>query len=74
LPQPPKGATSVLLNVAVTNATSAGHGVVYGAGAAPPATSKVSWGIGQTQANLVVVPMSATSPDVVVDVAGYQTG
>jgi hypothetical protein len=52
-------ATTAVLNVTVTNATARGFLVAYPAGTAKPGTSNVNFEQSQTQANEVVVRMSA---------------
>ncbi len=79
----PSSATAAVLDVAVTNTTSAGYLTVYPAGAVTPETSNLNWTKGETVANLVEVELptsgqvsitmggSAGSADVVVDLEGY---
>ncbi|POX57360.1 hypothetical protein C3489_01230 [Streptomyces sp. Ru71] len=78
---PATGATSVVLNVTVTNATKAGHISVVPNTAESQHASQVNFTAGQTTSNLVVVPvvngrvdlMASTggTVDLVADVAGY---
>jgi hypothetical protein len=50
----PAGASSVALNVTVTETTAEGYVTVYPCGGAPPTASNLNHGPGQTIANLVV--------------------
>ncbi len=77
----PQGATAVVVNLTVTNTTSASYLSAYGAGTAWPGTSDLNWLAGMTTSDLAVVPLGANgditlynyagSTDVVVDVLGY---
>ena len=76
-------ATSVLLNVTVTDATGGGVITTYPGGAKRPTASNLNYRKGQTAANLVTVPVgsdgtvnlynSAASVDLIADVEGYST-
>jgi hypothetical protein len=78
---PASGANAAVLNVTVTDPTSAGYLTVYPAGAAAPLASNLDFTAGETVANLVEVGLgaqgqvevvtNATSTDVTVDVEGY---
>lgn len=80
---PASGVTAALLNVTVTDTTSASYLTVYPQGETQPLASNLNWGAGETVANRVVVPVSSTGmitlynytgrTDVVVDVSGYLT-
>ena len=77
----PSGATSVVLNVTVTNTTVPSYLTVYPAGGTRPLSSSVNWNGGQTVPNLVTVVLGTNgdvslynangSTDVVVDVEGW---
>jgi hypothetical protein len=77
----PTSATAVVANVTATDTTAASYLTVWPAGSKRPLASNLNWSAGQTVANLVTVPLSATgalqvySPngnaDVVVDVEGF---
>ena len=77
----PAGATAAVLNITVTNTTSAGYLTVWPAGQARPTASNLNWTPHQTVPNLVEVPLSSSgqvtifnsagNTDVVVDVEGY---
>lgn len=77
----PSGATAAVLNVTVTNTSSAGYLTVWPAGQPQPVASNVNWSPGATVANRVIVPLgsagvvdvfnSAGSTDVIVDIGGY---
>ncbi|HEY1829402.1 MAG TPA: hypothetical protein VGG38_04065, partial [Acidimicrobiales bacterium] len=79
----PAGATTAVLNVAVTNATASSFVTVYPAGATQPLVASLNFTAGETISNLVTVPVSATgavtvfnnagSADVVIDAEGYYT-
>ncbi len=79
----PSGATAAILNVTATNTTAASYAEVYPTGATQPTASNLNWTMGETVANRVVAPLSASgmvtiynhtgSTDVVVDVSGYFT-
>jgi len=74
------GATAAILNVTVTNPTTAGFLTVY-PGGTPPTASDLNFAAGQTIPNQVVATLSATgsvtiynsagSTDVVVDLVGW---
>ena len=67
----PAGATAAVLNVTASNPTSAGYLEVYPGTTAPTtATSNVNFVAGQTVANLVTVPLSATGGISVLNFAG----
>jgi hypothetical protein len=81
---PSSGVTAALLNVTVTDTTSASFLTAYQNGAGQPVASSLNWAAGETVANRVVVPVSSTTgeisvynalgrTDVVVDVDGYFT-
>jgi hypothetical protein len=73
--------TAVVLNVTVTNPTTAGYLTVWPDGNGQPLASDLNFGKGQTRANLVVVKVGANgkvdlfslagSTDVVIDVVGW---
>jgi hypothetical protein len=75
--------TAVVLNVTVTNPTTAGFLAVYGNQGVLPSSSNLNFQAGQTVANQVVVPVDslgmvsfydgAGAADVIADVAGYYT-
>ncbi|MFD9307367.1 hypothetical protein ACFWCB_32640 [Streptomyces sp. NPDC060048] len=78
----PDGVTAVVLNVTVTNATSAGHVTAFASGRERPTTSNVNFEAGQTVPNLVIVPVGKDgyvelynggweSVDLIADVTGY---
>jgi hypothetical protein len=80
----PANATSVVMNVTVTNPTATGYITVWPVFEVQPTVSNVNFSPGQTVANLVVSAIgvggqiaiynSAGNTDVVVDVAGYFVG
>ena len=80
---PASGVTAALLNVTVTDTTSASYLTVYPQGETQPLASNLNWIGGDTVPNRVVVPVSSTGEisiyndlgktDVVVDVDGYFT-
>ena len=80
---PASGVSAVLANVTVTGTTSPGYLTVWPAGSTQPTASNLNWSPGDTVANLVAVPMSASgqisvfnssgSTDVIIDVVGYET-
>ncbi len=80
-PTPP---VAVVLNVTVTDTTAPSYLTVWPAGAPQPLASDLNWSPGQTIANAVVVALGSGgqislyndqgSTDVVVDVAGYESG
>ncbi len=73
--------TAVVLNVTVTNPTSAGYLTVWPDGNSRPLASDLNFERGQTRANLVVVKVGADgkvdlfnlagSTDVVIDIVGW---
>jgi streptogramin lyase len=76
----PASATAAVLNITDTNPTGAGYMTAYPQGTAEPNASNLNFAAGQTTANRVIVPLSAsgditvatTAPsDLVVDVSGY---
>ncbi len=77
----PSSATSVVLNVTVTNTTVPSYLTVYPTGGARPLSSSVNWNGGQTVPNLVTVALGTNgdvslynangNADVVVDVEGW---
>ncbi|MBT2452838.1 hypothetical protein J7F03_38570 [Streptomyces sp. ISL-43] len=78
----PAGVTAVVLNVTVTNTTSAGHVTAFASGRERPTTSNVNFEAGQTVPNLVIVPVGKDgyvelynggweSVDLIADVTGY---
>ena len=81
---PASNVAAVILNVTVTNGTTPGYLNVYATGQVPPRTSVLNFGVGQTIANLLEVPVGyggeltaltdAGSVDVIYDVVGYYTG
>lgn len=77
---PDVGVGSVVLNVTVTGAKSAGYLTAYPAGESRPQASNLNFGAGQTVTNRVIVPLgqngqvsvvSNAAPHVIVDVFGY---
>ncbi len=81
---PISGAAAALLNVTVTNTTSASYLTAYPEGSARPLASNLNWVGGETVANRVVVPVNPATgqiavynqlgnADVVIDVDGYFT-
>lgn len=81
---PATGVGAAAVTVTVTQPTGAGYVTAYAADAAPPATSNLNYAAGQTVANLVLVPVSATGAialhvrgsgtvQVLADLAGYYT-
>ncbi len=67
----PAGATAAVLNVTASAPTSAGYLEVYPTGAAPTTpTSNVNFVAGETVANLVTVPLSASGSISVLNFAG----
>ncbi|MFF2570288.1 FlgD immunoglobulin-like domain containing protein [Streptomyces sp. NPDC058084] len=80
---PATGATSVVLNVTVTNAAKPGHIAVVPGTADSYHSSQLNFTAGQTTSNLVVVPVvdgkvdlmanTGGTVDLVADVAGYYT-
>jgi len=76
----PSNATAVVLNVAAINPTDPGFLTVYPDGRSRPSTSNIDFAAGQTQANLVTVPLTdgkvdiynlAGNTDVLADLEGY---
>jgi hypothetical protein len=78
----PAGVTAAVLNLTVTDATSAGFVTAYADGGAKPSTSNVNFRAGQTVPNLAIVPVGADgyvdltthasgTIDLVADIAGY---
>ena len=75
---------AVVLNITVTNTTAASYLSAYPAGESPPIASDLNWSTGQTAPNFVKVALGALgevsfynslgSVDIVVDVAGYESG
>ncbi|HUY61602.1 MAG TPA: IPT/TIG domain-containing protein [Candidatus Dormibacteraeota bacterium] len=78
---PASGATAAVMNVTVTNTTTAGFLTVYPAGVARPNASDVNWVKGQTVPNMVVATLGSGGAvdvynsygrtDVVIDVVGW---
>ena len=78
---PSTGVSAVVLNVTVTDTTSAGYLTVYPAEDPRPTSSNLNWVTGQTIPNLVQVGLHGSgqlaiynfmgSTDVIFDVAGY---
>ncbi|AXE23840.1 hypothetical protein C0216_10540 [Streptomyces globosus] len=75
-------ATAVALNVTVTNPRSDGHLTVFPGSGTAPAVSNLNFSAGQTIANAVIVPVSASGEisirnggwnptDVIIDIVGY---
>jgi hypothetical protein len=77
----PSNATSVIINVTVTNTSTSGALIVYPTGATQPTASNLNWSKGETVPNLVSVSLGTGgaitihniqgSVDVVVDLEGY---
>ncbi|WP_320535969.1 polysaccharide deacetylase family protein [Pseudarthrobacter sp. IC2-21] len=81
----PANASAVVVNLTVTEPTSAGYLTAHASGSAKPGTSNVNYAGGQTVPNLAVVPVgpdgkvtisntetgSGSSAQVVADVSGY---
>ena len=77
----PAGAVAVVLNVTMTNTTSAGYLTAFPAGIPRPTASSLNWTAGQTVPNLVEVPLGAGgqvsffnaygSADLILDLQGY---
>jgi hypothetical protein len=77
----PAGATGIVMNTTVTNATTGSYLSVYPDGAQTPITSTLNFGRGQTLPNLAVLPLPANGQlrianhightDVIADLAGY---
>jgi beta-glucanase (GH16 family) len=80
---PATGVSAAILNVTVTNTTTASFLTIWPAGATRPTASNLNWTAGVTIPNRVIVPISASgqvsvynqfgSADVIVDVSGYFT-
>ncbi|HUY61994.1 MAG TPA: IPT/TIG domain-containing protein, partial [Candidatus Dormibacteraeota bacterium] len=78
---PASGATAAVMNVTVTNTTTAGFLTVYPAGVGRPTASDINWVKGQTVPNMVVATLGSGGSvdvynsyghtDVVVDVVGW---
>ncbi|WP_238015157.1 hypothetical protein KZZ52_01900 [Dactylosporangium sp. AC04546] len=78
---PPIGVSAVVLNVTVTNPTSASYLTAYPSGSAVPTASNLNFTAGWTGANSVTVPLGANgkvniynaggSVDVIADVLGF---
>ncbi|NNN20370.1 MAG: hypothetical protein HKL80_00005, partial [Acidimicrobiales bacterium] len=79
----PNGASAVVANVTATNTTSSGYLTAF-PGPSLPTASNLNFGIGQSVANRVIVPINSNgdisiynflgSVDVIVDINGYYTG
>jgi hypothetical protein len=79
----PAGATSVVLNVAVTTTSTASYLTVWPTGATQPLAASLNWAAGQTISNRVFAPVNGAgdinvfnaygTADVVIDVDGYFT-
>ncbi len=79
----PSNASAVVANVTATNTTSPGFLTVF-PGPSLPTASNLNFGIGQSVANRVIVPINSNgeisiynflgSLDVIVDINGYYTG
>ena len=80
----PVDATAVAANLTVTNATGAGHFIVYAAGTPQPSTSTLNFSSRQTRANNAILTLGVSgqitvfctlpfggTADLVLDVAGY---
>jgi hypothetical protein len=76
----PSGATAAVLNVTAVNPGASGFMTVYPQGSDRPNASNVNYAVGQTTANRVIVPLSASGQvtvwssaptDLIVDVSGY---
>ncbi len=80
---PASGVSAVVLNVTATGTTAASYLTAFAQGTIRPTASNLNWVAGQTVANRVIVPVSASgaitvynhagSTDVAVDVNGYYT-
>jgi hypothetical protein len=80
---PTTGVNAVVLNLTDTDATAAGFVTAYPEGTTPPATSNLNFKAGQTNANLVTVPVGQDGyvdvynhsgrVDLIADVQGYYT-
>jgi ASPM-SPD-2-Hydin domain-containing protein/centrosomal CEP192-like protein len=81
--QVPPGAVAVVLNVTVTNTTSAGYLTVFPTGISRPTASSLNWTARQTVPNLVEVPLGTGGQvsffnayghtDLILDLQGYVT-
>jgi subtilisin family serine protease len=81
---PSSGVTAVVMNVTVTNASSAGFATAYPSGASAPNASNLNFVAGQTVPNLVTVGLSPSGgvnlvvtggpADLVADVQGFYAG
>ena len=80
--QIPADATSVALNITVTDAQAAGYVAAYADGTSQPITSNVNFGKGKNVANMAIVPIGADgevdfynggsgSIDLIADASGY---
>jgi Abnormal spindle-like microcephaly-assoc'd, ASPM-SPD-2-Hydin len=79
--QVPSGSVAVVLNVTVTNTTSAGYLTVFPSGITPPMASSLNWTARQTVPNLVEVQLGAGGmvsffnasgrADLILDLQGY---
>lgn len=78
----PTGATTVVINVAVSEPAAPGYLTVYPCGEAVPNSSNLNFSAGETIPNLIIARVGAggqlclisnTSTDVLADVAGYFT-
>jgi hypothetical protein len=77
----PAGATSVLLNLTVTNTTGSGYVTAYAKGSNRPTVSNLNYVKGQTVGNLASVPLSSSGQvtvsntgstvDLLADLSGY---
>jgi glucose/arabinose dehydrogenase/PKD repeat protein len=79
---PDDGVTAVVVNITVVEAVDAGFVTVWPSGSAPPTSSNLNVGAGDTTANLVTVSpgpdgalsiLPTSSAHVLVDVVGYYT-
>ncbi|QNK81805.1 hypothetical protein [Nakamurella sp. PAMC28650] len=81
----PATATSVVLNVTVTNPATIGYLSVFPSDTSAPLASNLNFVKGQTVANLVMVPIGADgkivldnqslgAADLIADIAGYFRG
>jgi len=78
---PAQGVVAAVLNVTVTNPSAAGYITAWSSGQPRPLTSNLNFSVGQTVANLAIVPLGADgkvslfnafgTTDLIVDVAGY---
>jgi hypothetical protein len=80
----PSSATSVSVNIAVTQETAMGHLTIYPADKTQPLTSTINFNAGQTRANNAILPLSSDGTGgvniyngsggtvhVIIDVNGY---